>query len=67
MELEFQVHNVKCNGCANAIRDGLGKHPQVRDVQVEVPTGEVTVTTDSDIRAELGIALRELGYPEKAA
>ncbi|MFO1371544.1 MAG: heavy-metal-associated domain-containing protein [Candidatus Competibacteraceae bacterium] len=67
MELEFWVQNIKCNGCASAIRNGLGKYPQVRDVQVDVPTGQVTVTTDNNIRAELGVALRDLGYPEKAA
>ena len=66
MQLEFLAQNVKCNGCASAIRAGLGKHPQARDVQVDVPTGRVTVQADSDIRAELGAALRDLGYPEKA-
>ena len=66
MELEFQVQNVKCQGCASAIRDGLGKHPGVRVVQVDVPTGRVTVTTDSDLRPALGAALKALGYPEKS-
>ena len=66
MQLEFLAQNVKCNGCASAIRAGLGKHPQVREVQVDVPTGRVTVHADSDIRTDLGATLKELGYPEKA-
>ncbi|HRY14900.1 MAG: heavy-metal-associated domain-containing protein [Candidatus Competibacteraceae bacterium] len=64
MKIEFAVQNVKCQGCASAIRDRLGKNSQVRAVQVDVPTGQVTVEADSDIRAELGVTLTELGYPE---
>jgi len=66
MELEFQVQNVKCQGCASAIREGLGQHPQVRGVQVDVPTGRITVETAGDVRGELSGMLRELGYPAKA-
>ncbi|HRX69664.1 MAG: heavy-metal-associated domain-containing protein [Candidatus Competibacteraceae bacterium] len=66
MKIELEVQNVKCQGCASAIRDGLGKNPQIREVQVDVPTGRVTVEADSDIRAELGATLKGLGYPEKA-
>ncbi|MGB4947678.1 MAG: heavy metal-associated domain-containing protein [Candidatus Competibacter denitrificans] len=66
MELEFLAQNIKCNGCASAIRAGLGKHPQAHDIQVEVSTGRVTVQADSNIRAELTKILQELGYPERA-
>lgn len=66
MELEFLVHNVKCQGCASAIRERLGQHPQVREVQVDVPTGRVTVETAGDVRGELSEMLKELGYPEQA-
>jgi copper chaperone len=66
MKLEFQVQNVKCQGCASAIREGLGQHPQVREVRVDVPTGQVIVETTEDVRKELSGMLRELGYPEKA-
>lgn len=66
MKLEFQVQNVKCQGCASAIREGLGQHPQVREVRVDVPTGQVIVETTEDVRKELNRMLKELGYPEKA-
>ncbi|HRF64057.1 MAG TPA: heavy metal-associated domain-containing protein [Candidatus Competibacter sp.] len=66
MELEFLVQNVKCNGCAGAIRAGLSKQVGVREVRVDVPTGRVSVLTEGDIRAELGAALKALGYPEQA-
>ncbi|MCB1776519.1 MAG: heavy-metal-associated domain-containing protein [Candidatus Competibacteraceae bacterium] len=66
MKIEFAVQNVKCQGCASAIRDGLSKNSQVHAVQVDVPNGQVTVEADSDIRAKLSATLAELGYPEKA-
>lgn len=66
MELEFLVQNVKCNGCASAIRTELGKRTGVKDIRVDVPTGQVTVLADGDVRAELSAALSALGYPEKA-
>ena len=66
MKIEIEVQNVKCQGCASAIREGLGKNPQVRDVQVDVPTGRVTVEAAEDVQGELSAALKALGYPEKA-
>ena len=65
MELEFLVQNVKCNGCASAIRAELGKLSGVQEIRVDVSAGRVTALTDSDIRTELGAALHALGYPEK--
>ncbi|MDS4020143.1 MAG: heavy metal-associated domain-containing protein [Candidatus Competibacter sp.] len=65
MQFEFQVQNVKCQGCASAIRAGLGGNPGVREVRVDIPTGRVTVRADGDVRAELSAALEALGYPEK--
>lgn len=66
MELHFQVQNVKCQGCATAIRDGLAQHPQVRAVQVDVATGRVVAEVSGEIREVLSKRLKELGYPEKA-
>ena len=39
MPLEsFTVQNVKCDGCASNIEDGLLKHPGVIKVEVEIET-----------------------------
>lgn len=64
MKLEFQVANVKCQGCAAAISTGLAKHAQVQQVQVDVAGGRVTVEAATEIREELSVMLKELGYPE---
>jgi copper chaperone len=66
MKFEFTVQNVKCGGCASAIQTGLRQDARVREVAVDVPTGQVTVETDGDSRAELSAALQALGYPEKS-
>lgn len=66
MKLEFKVQNVKCQGCVGAIRDGLGRHAQISAVQVDIPSGLVTVEASAEIREEVRSMLRELGYPEIA-
>jgi len=66
MQIAIKVQNVKCQGCAAAIRAGLAQMTGVGDIAVEVPTGQVTVETDRDCRAELAAVLQTLGYPESA-
>ena len=66
MQIAIKVQNVKCQGCAAAIRAGLSTLPGVDDIAVDVPTGQVTVKADRDCRAELSVALQALGYPESA-
>ncbi len=67
LKFEFQVENVKCGGCANAIQGGLGRDARVREVAVDIAKGLVTVISTEDMRADLSIALKALGYPEKTA
>jgi copper chaperone len=61
---QFVVENVKCQGCASNIRNGLLALPGVQDVQVEIPTGQVTVQGQGLAREQLAAQLRQLGYPE---
>lgn len=62
---QFSVANVKCGGCAANIRKGLAELPGVQTVEVDVPSGRVTVTGEGLARARLTAKLGELGYPEK--
>ncbi len=64
MQELFQVQNVKCGGCVQAIQDGLGALPQVQSVTVLIEGGQVTVDGESLDRAALTAKLTELGYPE---
>ena len=60
----FTVTNVKCDGCATSIRDGLLKESGIREVDVDVPTSTVTVTGTGLSREHLAGRLTALGYPE---
>lgn len=59
----FTVQNVKCGGCASAIKDGIGAMPGIDSVEVEVDGGMVTVTGTNLDRSTLSAKLAELGYP----
>jgi copper chaperone len=60
---KFVVQNVKCQGCVNTIRNGLSALPGVEEVQVDIPTGEVSVRGQGFVRERLAAKLGELGYP----
>lgn len=63
---QFNVANVKCQGCAANIRAGLSALPGVENVEVDVATGWVAVNGAALDRAALAARLAALGYPEKA-
>jgi len=63
---KFRVKNVKCGGCANAIRQGLSSMTGVEGVDVVISGGEVTVNGEQLDRAALAQKLAQLGYPEAA-
>ncbi len=60
----FSVLNVKCDGCASNIMNGLKELPGVEGVEVSIDSGEVTVTGDNLSREQLSEKLTQLGYPE---
>jgi len=62
----FKVRNVKCQGCATAIRNGLTTLPGVEEVDVVVETGDVTVRGGDISHTEIRRKLAELGYPAEA-
>jgi copper chaperone len=59
----FRAQNVKCQGCAKTIREGLAPLEGVESVQVDVTTGEVTVTGQGLSREAVSAKLSALGYP----
>lgn len=61
--LELKVANVKCNGCAANIKNGLTEMDQVDAVEVDVAAGKVTVRGESLTQATIAGKLAELGYP----
>jgi copper chaperone len=67
MQMEkFRVNNVKCGGCVDTIRQGLLNVAGVKDVDVVIQGGVVTVSGEGLDRAALTQKLGQLGYPEAA-
>jgi copper chaperone len=62
---KFKVLNVKCGGCANIIRTGLLEISDVDTVDVDIESGQVTVTGSTIDRKKISSKLEKLGYPEE--
>ncbi len=63
MQQKFLVKNVKCGGCATAIKEALMSLHGVTDVVVDVPAGSVVVEGDNLGAAALTDKLQAAGYP----
>ena len=57
------VVGMSCERCVNAIRAEVGRIDGVRDVDVDLDSGAVTVTSDNPVQdATLRDAVEEAGY-----
>ena len=66
----FAVDGMTCDHCARAVTSELTAIAGVLDVRVDVPTGQVTVTsqaplTATDVRAAIDEAGYQLVYPSR--
>jgi copper chaperone len=60
---EYTVTGMVCQHCVSAVTQELGTIEGVTDVQVELPTGRVTVTSDRPLDgAAVHAAVDEAGY-----
>ena len=59
----YTVTGMTCDHCVAAVSGEIGALPGVRAVEVDLPTGVVTVTSDAPLPAELVAgAVDEAGY-----
>ncbi len=63
--LELDVENVKCGGCASAIQEGLESLEGVGKVDVEIDTGHVSINGSPLFETAIREKLADLGYPVK--
>ena len=63
MKQTFEVHNVKCGGCANTLITSLKDEFGEVTVDLEVMPRKITLDIEDDRLEELKIKLRGLGYP----
>ncbi|WP_239015107.1 heavy-metal-associated domain-containing protein [Streptomyces sp. CdTB01] len=60
---EYHVSGMTCSHCENAVKQEVSALDTVVDVQVDVPTGRVTVTSATPLDdAKVRDAIDEAGY-----
>ena len=64
---QLAVSNVKCEGCAKNISQGLGTLEGVAEVSVDVGAGSVAFAAEASTLPAVRQKLAELGYPEREA
>ncbi len=63
MQQQFVVKNVKCDGCATAIKKALMSLSGVTEVVVDVSAGSVVIEGDNVSITELEHQLESAGFP----
>jgi len=63
MKQTFEVHNVKCGGCANTLITSLKDEFGEVTVDLEVMPRKITLDIEDEKLEELKLKLRGLGYP----
>ncbi|MCZ7426034.1 heavy-metal-associated domain-containing protein [Micromonospora sp. WMMA1949] len=63
METIYQVSGMTCGHCVNSVSTELSALPGVTDVQVDLASGRVTVTSQNPLDADaVRAAVDEAGY-----
>ncbi|NAS27044.1 cation-transporting ATPase [Herbidospora sp. NEAU-GS84] len=59
----YTVTGMTCGHCASSVSEEVGAIAGVNDVKVDVPTGTVTVTSESPVdESAVKAAVEEAGY-----
>ncbi|PXY28247.1 heavy-metal-associated domain-containing protein [Prauserella muralis] len=59
----YTVTGMTCEHCVRSVTEEVGAIDGVTDVAVDLPTGEVVVTSDQELGAdEMRAAVEEAGY-----
>jgi len=59
----YTVAGMTCDHCVRAVSTEIGQVPGVRDVQVDLAAGQVTITSDGPVDdAAVRAAVDEAGY-----
>jgi copper chaperone len=60
---EYIVSGMHCQHCVTSVTEEVSTIPGVTDVQVDLDTGELVVTSDTDlIFSDIEAAIDEAGY-----
>jgi copper ion binding protein len=59
----YTVKGMTCSHCVGSVENEVGRLDGVSGVKVDLPTGQVTVTSDSDLDPDsVRAAVEEAGY-----
>jgi copper chaperone CopZ len=59
----YTVTGMTCEHCVGAVREELGRLPGVTEVAVDLPTGRVTITSETPVAAaDVRAMVDEAGY-----
>ena len=62
-EKTYTVTGMTCDHCVRSVTEEVEKVPGVRDVRVDLASGQVTVSSESDLDdAAVAAAVDEAGY-----
>lgn len=64
-EMQIEVENIKCGGCARSILNGLSGLPEIASVEVDREKRLVKFVGAEASRGQVAEKLRSMGYPEK--
>lgn len=64
-EMEIEVENLKCGGCARSIQKGLSEVPGITNIVVDNERRLVSFVGAEALRVQVADKLRSMGYPEK--
>lgn len=60
---EYTVSGMTCGHCVGSVKEEIGQLAGVTDVDVDLATGRVRVTTDAPVSdADIAAAVDEAGY-----
>ncbi|RXK14157.1 heavy metal transporter [Halarcobacter mediterraneus] len=63
MKKTYEVHNVKCGGCANTLISSLKEDFGNVEVDLDVNPRKITLDLEESQEEKLKLKLRSLGYP----
>ncbi len=63
MEVQLNILNLKCGGCANSITNGLTEIEGVDSVKVDVEKSSILVELSDDVTDIVLSKLDKMGYP----
>jgi copper chaperone len=65
MQVRIEVENIKCGGCASSIKKRLLEDARIKNVEVDVASGVVSIEASEDAGSDWKALLLKLGYPER--